>query len=152
MSGNINDDGPNGAGPSGSSIQGGWDDRDFEPPLPEQGDNDCHACGNQGVLVCPHCGGESKESPPDIEVLADLEHESWSGWMKYLHPKIMKDFEDSNDPESAVALGIFEELPSVQRYMRQMNTPYSELSEKEKESDRNVAREKLKVYRPGDKS
>ena len=39
-------------------------------------------------------------------------------------------------------------LLCVKRWVRQMNTPYAELPEAERESDRKEAREKLKVYRP----
>jgi hypothetical protein len=40
------------------------------------------------------------------------------------------------------------ELACIRRWRRQMATPYGELSEKEKESDRIEVRKKLKVYRP----
>ena len=88
--------------------------------------------------------------PEDIEVLAAAEHESWSGWTKWMLGQIEKELRpaideagrDGEDPMLA-----FENLPCVQRWRRQMKTPYAELSEKEKESDRKEAREKVKVYR-----
>lgn len=63
------------------------------------------------------------------EILADLCHRQWSGWMKYLFSK-----------------GTFNEdgtwtMPSwaVERWKRQMETPYAQLSESEQESDRTEA-------------
>ena len=65
------------------------------------------------------------------ERLAELCHDQWSGWMKYmLH-------EDRGALLSTPAWVINTE--SFKRWSRQMNTPYAELSEKEKESDRNEA-------------
>lgn len=62
----------------------------------------------------------------EIEELANKEHESWSNWMQYL-------FDVSN--ENSVGQVI---IPPeyVERWKRQVKTPYSELSEREKESDR----------------
>lgn len=69
------------------------------------------------------------------EELAELAHDQWARWMKYLFSK-----------------GTFNEdgtwtMPrdSVLRWQRQMKTPYSELSEKEKESDRAEADKFLEV-------
>jgi len=61
-----------------------------------------------------------------IEALAKYAHESWSGWMVYLFDKCVM-----NEDGSAT-------LPkdSVDRWQRQMNTSYQELSENEKKSDR----------------
>ena len=63
------------------------------------------------------------------EQLADLCHEQWSGWTKYLFSK-----------------GIFNAdgtwtMPSwaVERWTMQMETPYSKLSKEEQESDRKEA-------------
>lgn len=60
------------------------------------------------------------------EQLAALAHEQWSGWMRYLFGKC------TYPGPSGVR------MPSewAERWMRQMNTPYAELSEAEKESDR----------------
>ena len=55
-----------------------------------------------------------------VEQLADIEHQRWSDWQKYCH-KVYKD-------------GKFEEF--MPRWERQIKTPYSELSETEKQSDR----------------
>lgn len=68
------------------------------------------------------------------EQLAELCHEQWSGWMKYLFSKC--DFTMStvlSALENGSAL-IPKEL--VDRWARQMNTEYKNLSGEEKESDR----------------
>lgn len=61
------------------------------------------------------------------EQLAEYAHEAWSDWMKYLFEKSWL------NPETGRV-----EIPPVlvQRWKRQMNTPYAELPESEKESDR----------------
>lgn len=69
-------------------------------------------------------------SPDDdtlIELLAALEHERWSGWEKY------RDTVDSP--------------VSRERWGRQRETPYAELSEREKESDRVEARKTIALLR-----
>lgn len=68
-----------------------------------------------------------------VEVGADLEHDRWSRWQKYMFSKGMV---DSN--------GVFH-LPKelVDRWFRQIEMKYSELSEREKESDRKETREYL---------
>ena len=69
------------------------------------------------------------------EALADLCHTQWSGWMEYLFSK-----------------GTFNEdgtweMPAwaVERWKKQMNTPYSELSKDEQDSDRAEADKFLEV-------
>ncbi len=60
------------------------------------------------------------------EELAELAHEQWSGWMKYLFER--GHWDDSGgftiNPESSA------------RWKRQAQTPYAELSELERDSDR----------------
>lgn len=79
-----------------------------------------------------------------VEGLASVEHERWSHWQRYLHSKCVPDGEGS--------LIIPAEL--VRRWEAQMNTPYSELSEQEKESDREQVRRYLplivEMLRPAD--
>ncbi|MGW1362930.1 hypothetical protein ACWCQP_36675 [Streptomyces chartreusis] len=70
-----------------------------------------------------------------IESLASVEHERWAHWQRYLHSRCVRDHDGS--------LKIPAEL--VQRWESQMNTPYSELSEKEKESDREQVRRYLPI-------
>jgi hypothetical protein len=68
-----------------------------------------------------------------LEPLAAIEHERWSHWQRYMHSKCI--------PQDG-ALLIPAEL--VQRWERQLNTPYAGLTDKEKESDR----EQVRVYLP----
>ena len=69
------------------------------------------------------------------EKLADVQHDIWSHWMRWMF-----------------SVGTFNAdgtwiMPAekVQQWQRQMNTPYSELSEQEKESDRDQADKTLSV-------
>lgn len=71
------------------------------------------------------------------EDLSNLAHEQWSGWMQYLFEKSIKN-EDGTVTIPAWA---------VERWERQINTPYSELSEQEQNSDRNEADKFLEVIR-----
>ncbi len=71
------------------------------------------------------------------EQLADLEHIRWAMWMKYLF-----------------SVGTFHEdgswtMPpwAVERWQRQMNTPYKALTEKEQDSDRREADNTLEIVR-----
>ncbi len=73
------------------------------------------------------------------ERLSDKQHEIWSHWMAWVF-KICPANEDGS-------VTISPEL--VQRWTRQINTPYAELSEGEKESDRHQADKILKVISGG---
>ena len=63
------------------------------------------------------------------EALAALAHEMWSGWMHYLFSK------STRNPDGSITIP----LSSAVRWFRQMHTPYSNLPESEKESDRDQA-------------
>lgn len=76
------------------------------------------------------------------EKLAALAHNQWSGWMKYL-------FEKCEDMEYR-GPGVSERvcvIPAwaVERWKRQLGTPYDALPEEEKESDRKEADRVLEV-------
>lgn len=60
------------------------------------------------------------------EELAALEHERWAHWQKYLHGKCAANADGS--------LTIPKQ--QVDKWERQINTPYAELEEAEKDSDR----------------
>lgn len=62
-----------------------------------------------------------------LEFFASIEHNRWSNWQKYMHSKIMPTAHDS-----LMEIG----AEWVNRWNRQINTTYDELSEAEKESDR----------------
>lgn len=59
------------------------------------------------------------------EKLAELEHEQWAHWTKYML--------DNLTPEN------------ITRWKKQIETPYAELTEKEKESDRVWAKKVIEV-------
>ena len=62
----------------------------------------------------------------DIEQGAEIAHNQWAGWMQYL-------FSKCHALENGTVV-----IPqwAVNRWVRQMNTPYAELPEEEKASDR----------------
>lgn len=77
-----------------------------------------------------------------VELLAEYEHKRWVKWQSYLFSKSFK-----NDDGSVT---IPKEL--VDRWNRQIETNYSGLSESEKESDRNCAKELIKILKLGYKN
>jgi hypothetical protein len=68
-----------------------------------------------------------------LEALAAKEHERWAHWQRYLHEKCER------LPDGSLV------IPStlVSRWEEQIATPYQQLSEAEKESDREQVREYL---------
>ena len=70
-----------------------------------------------------------------VEVLANQAHDSWSGWMIHLFTKSVL------NADGTVTIP----AESVQRWKRQLATPYHELTATEKESDRREARKTLKA-------
>jgi len=80
---------------------------------------------------------DTKESS-QIERVAEYCHDqSWAGWMEYLFSWC----EANSDGSMTIP------AERVQRWSRQMRTPYVELSETEKESDRIEARKILACSR-----
>jgi hypothetical protein len=69
-----------------------------------------------------------------LEEVADMQHQIWAHWMTYLFSRC-----------PAVDGQVLIPASLVERWLRQINTPYSELTEIEKESDRQVAAEALSV-------
>lgn len=65
-----------------------------------------------------------------LEQLAALEHERWAHWQRYLHSKC------EERPDGSLVIPA--ELAS--KWTAQIDTPYSGLSETEKESDREQVR------------
>lgn len=72
-----------------------------------------------------------------VDDLANLAHEQWSGWMKYLFEKSIK-----ND-DGTVTIPKW----AVERWERQVNTNYQDLSEQEQDSDKNEAYKFIEVIR-----
>lgn len=63
----------------------------------------------------------------EIEELAELEHEQWAHWTRYM----LDNLTDEN----------------ISRWREQIETPYSQLTDKEKDSDRDWARRAAKICR-----
>ncbi len=85
----------------------------------------------------PCVGGAALSEQELIEQLADKEHDSWARWMRYLFSRCP--FTEKGDaiiPRELVA-----------RWKRQAATPYVELSEQEKQSDRNEVAHILPIIR-----
>ncbi len=70
-----------------------------------------------------------------VEDLAAVEHDRWAHWQRYVH--------DKGKLQSDGSLLLPSEL--VQRWQAQIETQYAELSEEEKESDREQVRRYLPV-------
>lgn len=70
-----------------------------------------------------------------FEKLAALEHERWAKWQRYLHSKCVKNEDGS--------LTIPKSL--VNHWTREIDTPYSHLSEIEKEMDRKEVKKYLRL-------
>lgn len=69
-----------------------------------------------------------------VEELAALEHERWAHWQRYLHNQGYRGSDGALVLPAAL----------VERWERQIATAYSDLSEQEKESDR----EQVQRYLP----
>ncbi len=65
-----------------------------------------------------------------VEALADYEHDRWSRWQKHVFDKSIKNEDGTYTIPSYL----------VERWQREINTEYNDLSESEKESDRKEAR------------
>ena len=78
-----------------------------------------------------------------LEDLAELEHQQWAHWTKYMLDRLaqLEAKLDGNAPYKAY----FELSQQKQDWRRQIATPYSELTEKEKDSDRIWASKSLKI-------
>lgn len=70
-----------------------------------------------------------------LDELASIEHERWAHWQRYMHEK------GERQPDGSILLPA--EL--VSRWERQITTPYRDLRESEKESDREQVRRYLPV-------
>lgn len=69
------------------------------------------------------------------EKLASIEHKRWARWQRFLHDQGVRNHDGS--------LTIPSEL--VERWERQISTPYEALTEAEKDSDREQVREYLPI-------
>ena len=73
-------------------------------------------------------------SPEMMETLAAIEHERWSGWMKYLFSQCDIDRETGK---------LIIPTWACERWGEKIETPYAKLSEAERESDRAEVRKTL---------
>jgi hypothetical protein len=72
---------------------------------------------------------ETPQTLPElIEALSAIEHERWSDWQKYMHSM------GWSFPDDDGTLMFHKE--QIERWERQINTPYDKLSEREQRSDR----------------
>ena len=76
------------------------------------------------------------------EELAAYAHKAWSGWMEYLFKK-----SEFNSQHGTVTIPQW----ACERWGRQSKTPYADLPEKEKESDRKEADKMLVIMKPDKK-
>lgn len=70
-----------------------------------------------------------------LETLASIEHERWSHWQRYMHGKAER------RPDGSLVLP----ADLVRKWEHQIETPYSDLTDKEKESDRDQVKKYLPV-------
>jgi len=81
------------------------------------------------------------------EDLAELEHEKWAGWMKWIWEKCPEElFPDGNNGYLKTGRRLILK-ETVDRWERQMLAAYKDLSDEEKESDRIEARKSINKYR-----
>lgn len=75
------------------------------------------------------------ESADLLEELAAAEHERWSHWQRYLHKQCFQ------SPDGSLTIP----ADHARRWSIQMSRPYSELSDEERESDREQVRRYLPI-------
>lgn len=72
-----------------------------------------------------------------LEAIARVEHERWAHWQRYLHQQCTR-----NDDGSLTI-----PAPLAERWERQIGLSYGELTQRERDSDREQAEEYLKALR-----
>ncbi len=73
-----------------------------------------------------------------VEVIAEECHRQWAGWTEHLLSKTTKRLGEHPSDDIHVL-----DIAWVERWREQIDTPYADLSEEEKESDRREARKIL---------
>jgi len=81
-----------------------------------------------------------KDGSPMVEVFADAVHDVWADWMIYMFTR----GEYLEDPKGWTMDGA-----AFRRWKRQMATPYADLPEEEKVSDRQIAKRYLRLALDG---
>jgi len=79
------------------------------------------------------------------ETLAEVQHEIWAHWMRYQLSVCMRGGNITLDGDVVAGPVVVIPRDKVERWERQLATPYEELSEKEKYSDREQADKILEV-------
>ena len=74
----------------------------------------------------------SKKQIKLLEKLADIEHQRWADWQKYLHSLCI----EGGDIMKGLTGNLIIRETNVENWERQIKTDYKNLSEKEKDSDR----------------
>ena len=85
---------------------------------------------------------EEKWKETFVEAGANIEHDRWARWQKHLHSKLKYWEFDKSKGGNKMAMYVLDPA-DYERWSRQIDTPYSELSESEKESDREESRNYL---------
>ncbi|MBE5440130.1 MULTISPECIES: hypothetical protein [Mycobacteriaceae] len=75
------------------------------------------------------------ETPALMEKLAAIEHERWAHWQQYMHDQCQRAEDGSLIIPAQLA----------QRWQTQIETPYEDLTESEKDSDREQVRRYLPI-------
>lgn len=83
-----------------------------------------------------------------IELLADKEHASWSRWMSYFLGKCKQvPFEGTNNANLFAQRDLIIPASYVEALQKQIDTPYEQLSEQEKQYDRDEVAHILPIIR-----
>lgn len=85
---------------------------------------------------------EKKPPNPLREKLAELERSIYNHWLSYMLSPACGTF----NPDGSFTIN----AEKVERWRRQMNTPYDQLTEKEKNSDREQAEKVIDVLAQND--
>lgn len=92
----------------------------------------------QGIL--DYVNSEPAKPAEELrEELAQLAHEQWSGWIKYMFEKCLTDYHNKT---------LIVPKWAVERWSKQAKTPYTELSIEEKDSDQTEADKFLALFQP----
>lgn len=75
---------------------------------------------------------------PLTEALADLEHKQWAHWTRYMLETL--GLFDASEEELSSRGFDASQVENLRRWRRQIDTPYDQLTEREKDSDREWAR------------
>jgi hypothetical protein len=75
-----------------------------------------------------------------VEKLAAIEHERWADWQRYMFSKC--------EPVPGTGGGLLIPQQFVKGWQRQIDTSYAELTEAEKDSDREQVMRYLHLVRP----